>query len=111
MLVNSPYVEHMGMKRYLKYLLKDPWLVVVLTILKNEGACQWEGLSNYIMENKKCLKPSTRPIYLIHLAFSMGFSMKILNHQQRGLLLALAIHGGGCVHAVTLGAFSREVKQ
>ena len=41
---------------------------------------------------------------LIHLAFSIGFSMKILNHQQRGLLLALATYGGGVVHVVTLGA-------
>ena len=32
------------------------WLVV-LTILKHIS--QWEGLSNILWENKKCLKPQT----------------------------------------------------
>ena len=36
------------------------WLAV-LTILKNDGVRQWEGLS-YIMENKQCLKSPTNYI-------------------------------------------------
>jgi len=35
--------------------------LAVLTILKNDGVRQWEGLS-YIMENKKCLKSPTNYI-------------------------------------------------
>ena len=39
----------------------------VLTILKNDGVRQWEGWRPiYEMENKTCLKPPTRDIYIIN---------------------------------------------
>ena len=38
-----------------------PYLVGgAISILKNDGVRQWEGLSIHIMENKKCLKPPTK---------------------------------------------------
>ena len=50
-----------------------------ITILKNDGVRQWEGLIPYIMDNKKCWKPQTS-IYIYTLMYPSFRCWNVVEH-------------------------------